>query len=85
MTLPTDLGRISQDDEAFDPYDPVQPACGTGGGGSGTGDEEGETFASQCGSMEGKLYYDYLCLEVWNEDTKRYETLWCGVAAICET
>ena len=43
------------------------------------------TFPELCSSLGGKLYYDYLCLEQWNEETGAYETVWCGTAAICET
>ena len=74
-------------------YDPYDPGCGeSGGGGGGDGDGSGEdtagetgTFAELCSSLGGTLYYDYVCLEQWNEKTGDYETIWCGTAAICET
>lgn len=76
-------------DGAYDPYSPESPSeCyGTGGGGvpgQDSGDDP-ETFASTCSSLGGKLYYDFVCLEIWNEASGKYETVWCGVAAICET
>jgi hypothetical protein len=67
-------------------YDPYDPSCvGSGGGGGGDGGDGGVTFPEMCSSLGGKLYYDYLCLEQWNANTGNYETVWCGVAAICET
>lgn len=75
-------------------YDPYDPSCdGSGGGGAGDdgdggsrGDDGGEmTFPEMCSSLGGRLYYDYLCLEEWDEATREYVTVWCGTAAICET
>jgi hypothetical protein len=67
----------------YDPYSAEPQSCGTGGSPGSAGDTP--TFAEICGSLDGKLYYDYLCLDVWNEKTKTYETVWCGTAAFCET
>jgi hypothetical protein len=87
-------------DPAYEPsrefYDPYDPGCGgSGGGGTGgsgegggaSGEDEGggTTFPEQCSSFGGRLYYDYICLEQWNEETGAYEAVWCGTAAICET
>jgi hypothetical protein len=75
-------------------YDPYDPDCGgsaggpTGGAGAGgsDGDDSGSmTFPELCSSLGGKLYYDYICLEQWDDRTGEYETVWCGTAAICET
>lgn len=77
-------------DGGYDPYSPEEPSSGCGGGtgagntGGNTG-SSGETFAATCSSLGGKLYYDFFCLEVWNESTGEYKTIWCGVAAFCET
>jgi hypothetical protein len=78
---------------ASEPYNPYDPECSGGGsggggddGGGGSGGDSGEmTFPQLCSSLGGKLYYDYVCLEQWNEKTGAYETVWCGTAAICET
>lgn len=75
---------ISLYESSYDPYDPGPPLCG-GGGGSGRDGSKEETFPEACSSLGGKLYYDYICLQLWNESTGSYETVWCGVAAICET
>jgi hypothetical protein len=75
----------------YDPYDPgsgCDGSDGTGGsagGGSAADPTRDMTFPELCSSLGGKLYYDYLCLEQWNEKTGSYETIWCGTAAICET
>lgn len=80
--------------ESYDPYDPDCSGGGEGSGGigdgegesSGSGGDGGEmTFPELCSALGGKLYYDYVCLEQWNEKTGEYETVWCGTAAICET
>lgn len=79
-------------DEYYDPYDPGCGGSGDGGGGAGGdgdgysgNDGESMTFPELCSSLGGKLYYDYVCLEQWNEEKGDYETVWCGTAAICET
>jgi len=54
----------------------------SGDDGSGT---SGSTFAAQCDSLGGRLYYDIVSLVRWNESTGVYDTVWTGVAAICET
>lgn len=74
-------------DPDYDPYSASVQTCGGGGGpgGSEEGDWGGKSFAEFCSSANGKLYYDFACLEVWNEDKGSYETVWCGTAAFCET
>jgi hypothetical protein len=69
-------------------YDPYDPGCGGSGGGTpGEGGDDGDdlTFPELCSSLGGKLYYDYMCLEQWNQATGEYDTVWCGTAAVCET
>jgi uncharacterized membrane protein YgcG len=74
-------------------YDPYNPGCddgGSGGGGGSDGDGGGGgggggSFGEMCTSLGGKLYYDFVCLEQWNDKTGDYETVWCGTAAICDT
>lgn len=73
-------------DHSYDPYDPGCTGSGSeGGGGGSSGEGETTTFAETCSALNGTLYYDYFCLEQWNERTGKYETIWCGTAAICET
>ena len=75
---------------SYDPYvsDPEGEAAAAdcsdtpGGGGSST---PGMSFPETCSTLGGTLYYDYVCLQVWNAAAGQYESVWCGTAAICET
>jgi hypothetical protein len=78
-------GDAAISDAGYDPY-ASSPSCGDdGGGGSGPGSPDGQNFAELCSSLNGRLYYDFACLELWNEKTGDYQTVWCGTAAFCET
>lgn len=94
--LPADPNReLSPENFAYDPYDPGAQqtvSCGGGGTGGGTGDgsggdgsDSGGSFAETCGSLGGKLYYDYGCLEAFDPETQEWEQVWCGTIAVCET
>jgi hypothetical protein len=93
---PADPWTGSQDaaEMTSDDYEPYDPGCGGSGSGGASGDDGGAesddsggemTFAELCDLLSGRLYYDYLCLQQWNEKAGDYETIWCGTAAICET
>lgn len=76
----------------YDPYDPgydtgTYSGCDGGGGGGGgeAGDIPEESFPQMCDAWGGKLYYDYGCIEKYNQDTGNWDPVWCGTYAVCET
>lgn len=81
--------EVAVDHEPYDPYSSYGDGCAGGGeDGSGVGGEgEGGTPDGSGGGDEacggGPLYYDYLCIDVWNPETGEWEEFWCGTAAIC--
>lgn len=96
MTSVGDSVLINESDGAEPTY--IPPGCGDvgSGGDPGEGNEGGDdsgdedsgdtaTFAARCGALGGRLYYDIIDLVEWNEKTGAYDTVWTGVAAICET
>lgn len=88
--LPVDPNReVSPDNFAYDPYDPGSEqtvSCGGGGGtGEGSGGSMGGSFAATCGSLGGTLHYDYGCLEAYDPETQKWNQVWCGTIAVCET
>jgi hypothetical protein len=73
-----DCDDLPMDNAAYDPYDSDGaggPSCEMGGGGAGSTPGSG----APCGG--GPVYYDTICVEVW--DGERWVEWWCGVATFC--
>lgn len=59
--------QIIPDPETCDPN-------GGGGGGGGGGDG---------GGGAGDCVEEYICIDIWNENTGSWEEYWCGNATVC--
>jgi hypothetical protein len=74
----------------YDPYDPEYQTTTSGcspdaGETPGTPTGEDKSFAQTCNDWDGKLYYDYGCIEQYFADTGEWKEIWCGTYAVCET
>jgi hypothetical protein len=65
---------------SYDPYasQPTGGGCTPGGLGGSGGVEDGGV----CGGSSD-LHYEGICIDVWNEESQKWEEVWCGVAVIC--
>lgn len=72
----TGSGSGDPGDGLTDPTDPTDPVF--------VSPKPGEPGSEVCGGSTD-LYYDYMCIEEWSEETQGWVELWCGVVAVCET